>query len=78
MAMARVQIVGEKETPYALAEALGSEMMGNIDNQYPTQWAMAQPAAILNCKLQSIISNILNRIYGVIHLHRLRFIACAI
>lgn len=56
MAMARVQIVGERETPYALAEALGSEMMGNIDNQYPTQWVIAQPAD--DTEVQTAIHNL--------------------
>jgi len=56
MALARVQIVGEKETPYALAEALGSEMMGNIESNYPTQWVLAQPAD--DTELQTAIHNI--------------------
>lgn len=40
----RVQIVGEYHAPRGLAEALGSEMMGNADNKYPTQWSVAKPA----------------------------------
>ncbi len=44
LVMVRVHVVGEHEAPYGLAEALGSEMMGNADNKYPTQWAAAQPA----------------------------------
>lgn len=44
LVMVRVHLVGETETPVGLAEALGSEMMGNADNQYPTQWVAAQPA----------------------------------
>lgn len=40
----RVHLVGETTAPYALAEALGSEMMGNANNEYPTQWVAAQPA----------------------------------
>lgn len=44
LVMVRVHVVGEHETPYGLAEALGSEMMGNAENKYPTQWSAAQPA----------------------------------
>ena len=40
----RVHLVGEYHAPYGLAEALGSEMMGNVNNKYPTQWVSAQPA----------------------------------
>lgn len=40
----RVQLVGEDRAPRALAEALGSEMMGNVASDYPTQWALVQPA----------------------------------
>ena len=40
----RVHIVGEYHAPHGLAEALGSEMMGSVNNKYPTQWAGAQPA----------------------------------
>jgi hypothetical protein len=40
----RVHLVGEHSAPYGLAEALGSEMMGNANNVYPTQWVAAQPA----------------------------------
>lgn len=40
----RVHLAGEHEASRGLAEALGSEMMGNAKNVYPTQWAMAQPA----------------------------------
>lgn len=56
LAMVRVNLVGEKEAPYALAEALGSEMMGNIQNEYPTQWVLAQPAD--ENELQAAIHNI--------------------
>ena len=44
LVMVRVHLVGEHEAPYGLAEALGSEMMGNANNKYPTQWVAAQPA----------------------------------
>lgn len=40
----RVHLIGEHDAPYGLAEALGSEMMGNANNVYPTQWIGAQPA----------------------------------
>jgi Predicted ATPase len=56
LAMVRVHLVGEKDAPYALAEALGSEMMGNIKNAYPTQWTLAQPAD--ETELQSAVHNI--------------------
>lgn len=42
--MVRVHVVGESEVPRDLAEALGSEMMGNAANKYPTSWVAAQPA----------------------------------
>lgn len=42
--LVRVHLVSESGTPFGLAEALGSEMMGNLQNDYPTQWALAQPA----------------------------------
>lgn len=42
--MVRVHIVGEGTVPRDLAEALGSEMMGNAANKYPTSWVAAQPA----------------------------------
>ena len=40
----RVHLVGETETPHGLAEALGSELMDNANNKYPTQWVAVQPA----------------------------------
>lgn len=40
----RVYLLGDSEPPYGLAEALGSEMMGNADNAYPTMWTAATPA----------------------------------
>jgi hypothetical protein len=40
----RVNLVGERETPYALAEALGSEMVGNAERKYPMLWSAVQPA----------------------------------
>lgn len=42
--MVRVYIVGERKLPRDLVEALGSEMMGNAANKYPTSWVSAQPA----------------------------------
>ena len=42
--MVRVHIIGETSAPRGLAEALGSEMMGNAANKYPTSWVSAQPA----------------------------------
>lgn len=42
--MVRVHLVGESEAPKGLAEALGSELMGNAANKYPTNWVAAQPA----------------------------------
>lgn len=56
LAMVRVHLIGEKDTPYALAEALGSEMMGNFKNAYPTQWALVQPAD--ETELSAAIQNI--------------------
>ena len=44
LVMVRVHVVSEQTTPFGLAEALGSEMMGNVNNKYPTQWTAAQPA----------------------------------
>ena len=41
-----VYLVGDQFAPYGLAEALGSEMMGNADNVYPTMWTSAIPADI--------------------------------
>lgn len=40
----RVYVAGRQRAPRGLAEALGSEMMGNADNVYPTQWTGALPA----------------------------------
>lgn len=42
--MVRVHIVCEGQVPRNLVEALGSEMMGNAANKYPTSWVAAQPA----------------------------------
>ncbi|MBP7212638.1 MAG: ATP-binding protein [Anaerolineaceae bacterium] len=42
--MVRVHLVGETSAPRSLAEALGSEMMGNAANIYPTTWVASQPA----------------------------------
>lgn len=39
----RVCLVGQDHAPRGLAEALGSEMMGNVANDYPTQWSLLQP-----------------------------------
>jgi hypothetical protein len=44
LVMVRTYLVGESELPRGLAEALGSEMMGNADNAYPTMWTAAVPA----------------------------------
>jgi energy-coupling factor transporter ATP-binding protein EcfA2 len=44
LVMVRVSLVGEYEAPRGLAEALGSEMMGNAQSGYPTQWVSAVPA----------------------------------
>lgn len=46
----RVHLVGEHQAPYSLAEALGSEMMGNVNNTYPTRWISAQPADLSELK----------------------------
>lgn len=40
----RVNLVGERTAPSALAEALGSEMVGNAEHKYPMLWSAAQPA----------------------------------
>jgi len=45
LATVRVQIVGQRNDIQGLAEALGSEMMGNLERGYPTQWVAAQPAS---------------------------------
>ncbi|MGV8026685.1 MAG: ATP-binding protein [Anaerolineaceae bacterium] len=42
--MVRVHIVGDNYSPLGLAESLGSEMMGNIANKYPTTWVPVRPA----------------------------------
>ncbi len=39
----RVHLIGKEKAPRGLAEALGSEMMGNAENTYPTMWSAAQP-----------------------------------
>ncbi|MDZ4720909.1 MAG: hypothetical protein SH847_20825, partial [Roseiflexaceae bacterium] len=44
LVMVRVAVVGEHSAPYGITEALGSEMVGNAQSKYPTQWAMVQPA----------------------------------
>jgi len=44
LAMVRVYLLGESDAPRGLAEALGSEMMGNADNAYPTMWTAVTPA----------------------------------
>ena len=44
LVMVRVHLTGEYEAPRGLAEALGSEMMGNAQSSYPTQWVSAVPA----------------------------------
>jgi hypothetical protein len=44
LVMVRVYLAGENEAPRGLAEALGSEMMGNAENTYPTMWTAVTPA----------------------------------
>jgi hypothetical protein len=44
LVMLRIHIVGEHSAPYGITEALGSEVVGNAQSKYPTQWAMVQPA----------------------------------
>lgn len=78
----RVQVVGEYETPYGLAEAVGTEMIGNIDNKYPTQWVLAQPAdepefqhALLN--LRYLEQETWGHTIADPRFHRLRYLATA-
>lgn len=51
-----VYLAGDQELPYGLAEALGSEMMGNADNVYPTMWTSAVPAD--EAEKQAALNNI--------------------
>lgn len=44
LATIRISVVSEQEPLYGLAEALGSELMGNADNKYPTQWKLERPS----------------------------------
>lgn len=78
----RVHIVGEYHTPHGLAEALGSEMMGNVNNKYPTQWAGAQPAD--NSEMAAALNNLRyleQETWGdtiaALPLQRLRYLATA-
>lgn len=41
--LVKIQIVGEDNLPLNLVEALGSELMDNAHNPYPTQWEMIKP-----------------------------------
>lgn len=43
LVMVRIYLVGEHHAPLDLAEAFGSEIVGNVDNRYPTQWSLARP-----------------------------------
>lgn len=52
----RVHVVGAHTAPVGLAEALGSEMMGNFKNVYPTQWSAVQPAN--DAELQTTVTNL--------------------
>lgn len=80
--MVRVHIVGESAVPRGLVESLGSEMMGNAANKYPTSWVAAQP--VDNIQLTTEINNIKNLehdIWGFTiaadPLKRLRYLATA-
>lgn len=82
LALVRVHLVGENETPYSLAEALGSELMGNVDNLYPTQWTIAQPAderefaSALN-NIRYLESDFWGHTIAPAQLQRLRFLTTA-
>ncbi len=80
--LVRVHVVGEKFTPYGLAEALGSELMDNANNPYPTQWVAAQPAD--GAELSVALDNLRwleHEFWGATQaappLQRLRYLACA-
>jgi hypothetical protein len=78
----RVHIVGEHQAPFGLAEALGSEMMGNAENKYPTQWAAVRPAdgkelADALGNLQYLEHDIWGHTIASPPLERLRYLATA-
>jgi hypothetical protein len=78
----RVSLVGENEAPHGLAEALGSEMMGNAENTYPTMWTAAVPAdenemaSVLN-NLQFLEQDTWGHTIAPAPLARLRYLATA-
>ncbi|NMC59236.1 MAG: ATP-binding protein [Candidatus Methanofastidiosa archaeon] len=80
--MFRVQLVGDNYTPKGLASALGSEMMGNAANKYPTMWDQIQPAdeSQLNTAKYNIV-NLEHDIWGYTiadkSLERLRYLVTA-
>jgi hypothetical protein len=80
LTMVRVHVVGEREAPYGLAEALGSEMMGDAEDKYPTQWIIAQPAderemlSALN-NIRYLESDIWGHTIAPAQLQRLRYLA---
>lgn len=82
LVMVRVHLVGEHKSPRGLAEALGSEMMGNAENKYPTQWAAVQPGdeqeftAALN-NIRYLEHNIWGYTIAAPPLERLRYLATA-
>jgi len=41
--LSRITVLGADRLPQGLAEALGSEMMDNGRNEFPTQWTLIQP-----------------------------------
>ena len=80
--LVRVHVVGEKFTPYGLAESLGSELMDNANNPYPTQWVAAQP--VDGAELSIALDNLRwleHEFWGATQaappLVRLRYLACA-
>lgn len=86
LVMVRVYLVGESTAPRGLAEALGSELMGNAENKYPTQWSLLQPAD--DDKTQGEMAKALNNLRYLEHdfwgatraappLERLRYLATA-
>lgn len=80
--LVRVHVIGEKSAPYGLAEALGSELMDNANNPYPTQWVAAQP--VDGTELSIALDNLRwleHETWGPTQaappLRRLRYLACA-
>jgi len=41
--LVKIQVVGQQDVPLSLVEALGSELMDNAHNPYPSRWEMVQP-----------------------------------